>query len=63
MKFQDLFVHRWQHSNPEVRMRAVGRLTDIKLLKEIAEKDEEPMVRAAAEAQLNQLNDQVHVTE
>ena len=63
MKFQDLFVPRWQHSNPHVRVKAVGRLRDIKLLKEIAEKDEASLVRDAAMDQLSQLTDQVQVSE
>jgi hypothetical protein len=64
MKFQDLFVPRWQHSNPEVRKAAVERLRDIKLLKQIAEIDEHQSVREAALSQLNQLTDsQVQVTE
>lgn len=55
MKFQDLFVPRWQHSNPEKRQKAVARLTDTKLLKQISEQDEDPMVRDAALAVLNRL--------
>ncbi len=64
MKFQDLFVPRWQHSNPDVRRRAVAKLTDPKLLKQISEMDEHQMVRDAAAAQLSQVTGQkVHVTE
>lgn len=64
MKFQDLFVPRWQHSNPEVRKQAVAKLKDPKLLKQISEMDEHQMVRDAATAQLSQLpGQQVHVTE
>jgi exonuclease SbcC len=64
MKFKDLFIPRWQHSNPEVRKQAVAKLNDPILLKQISEKDEDQMVRDAALVQLNQLNDQqVHVTE
>ena len=64
MKFQDLFVPRWQHSNPEVRKQAVSRLKDTKLLKQISEMDEQQMVRDAAMAQLQQLTgEQVQVTE
>ena len=63
MKLQDLFVPRWQHSNPEVRKTAVGRLKDIRLLKQIAEMDEHQMVRDAAATQLNQLTSQVQETE
>ena len=64
MKFQDLFVPRWQHSNPEVRKQAVEKMKDTKLLKQISEMDEHQMVRDAALAQLSQLTgEQVHVTE
>lgn len=64
MKFQDLFVPGWQHSNPEKRQRAVARLSDAKLLKQIAEQDEDPMVRETALACLNELTgQQVKVSE
>ena len=42
MKFSDIFVPRWQNSNPEVRKRAVERINDIKLLAQIAEIDDDP---------------------
>ena len=32
MKFSDIFVPRWQNSNPEVRKKALERIKDIKLL-------------------------------
>ncbi|PIE67635.1 MAG: hypothetical protein CSA23_03400 [Deltaproteobacteria bacterium] len=41
MKYSDLFVPRWQNSNPEVRKRAVGWLKDVKLLEQIAQMDED----------------------
>jgi hypothetical protein len=63
MKFQDLFVPRWQHSNPEVRKKAVTRLKDKKLLEQISEQDEDPMVRDIALDILNQLTDKVRVSE
>ena len=63
MKFQDLFVPRWQHSNPEVRKKAVENIKDIKLLNQISEMDENEMVRDAALEQLRQLDDTVRVTE
>ena len=55
MKFSDLFVPRWQHSNPEVRIKAIDRITDISLLTQISEKDEEERVRQTAEARLAEL--------
>jgi hypothetical protein len=64
MKFRDLFIPRWQHSNPEVRRLAVGRLRDTSLLKQISEMDADQMVRDAALAQLETLTgQQVHVSE
>lgn len=64
MKFQDLFVPRWQHSNPEKRQKAVARLADTRLLKKISEQDEDPMVRETALAGLNRLiGEQVTVSE
>lgn len=64
MKFRDLFVPRWQHSNPEVRKKAVSRLCDISLLRQISELDDHQMVRDAAQAQLESLSgEQVRVSE
>jgi hypothetical protein len=64
MKFSDLFVPRYQHSNPEVRKRAVSRLADISRLRQISEMDDHQMVRDAALAQLERLKEQqVRVTE
>ncbi len=55
MKFSDLFVPRYQHSNPEVRLKAVKRIKDPKLLAQIAEKDSDPKVRDVAYARLSNL--------
>lgn len=64
MKFRDLFVPRWQHSSPEIRKKAVSRLCDISLLRQISELDDHPMVRDAAQAQLESLSEQeVRVSE
>ena len=63
MRFQDLFVPRWQHSNPEVRVKAIGRLKDPSLLKQIINQDEHPMVRDAAAEQLAQITNQGRVSE
>ncbi len=56
MKFQDIFVPRWQHSNPEVRIKAVNRMSDEALLKQIVEKDEDEMVCMAARERLTELS-------
>lgn len=52
MKFSDLFVPRYQHSNPEVRKQAILRLDDAKLLKQICELDDDAGVRQAASERL-----------
>ncbi len=52
MKFSDLFVPKYMHSNPEVRTRAVDRITDVKLLAQMAEQDEDERVRMAAQQRL-----------
>jgi len=52
MKFQDFFVPRWQHSNPDVRQKAVLRLNDPSLLRQIVDKDDDEMVRLAAKERL-----------
>ena len=52
MKFQDFFVPRWQHSNPDVRQKAVMRLSDPSLLHQIIDRDDDEMVRLAAQERL-----------
>jgi len=56
MRFQDFFVPRWQHSNPDVRQRAVTRVNDPALLRQIIEKDDDEMVRLAAQERLEALD-------
>ncbi len=65
MRFQDLFVPRWQHSNPDVRKKAVGKMKDSKLLRQISEMDEHQMVRDAAMTRLEEISgqEQIKVTE
>jgi len=65
MKFQDLFVPRWQHSNPGIRKKAVAKLKDKKLLRQIAEQDDDPLVRETAQAILNQIHtpDKMQISE
>lgn len=55
MRFSDIFVPRWQNSNPQVRIKAIGRLKDAKLLAQIAEKDDAVEVREVAAARLESL--------
>lgn len=63
MKFRDLFVPRWQHSDPDVRIKRISRLKDEYILKIIIERDEDQVVRNAAREQLAQLPGQVRETE
>ncbi|MBL0715769.1 MAG: hypothetical protein JJV98_18945 [Desulfosarcina sp.] len=58
MRFQDIFVPRWQHSNPEVRINAVNRMTDKTLLLQIAEKDDDEVVCMAARDRLSELTEE-----
>jgi hypothetical protein len=58
MKLRDLFVPGWNHSNPEVRKKAIARIDNPELLKRISEKDDDPMVREAASDRLLQIVEQ-----
>ncbi len=55
MKISDIFVPRWQNSNPKVRLKAVKRMKDTYLLSQIAEKDEDLEVCQAASSRLESL--------
>lgn len=57
MKFSDLFVPKYMHSVPDVRVKAVRKLKDDKLLAQIAEKDENEVVRQQAAKRLTDLKD------
>jgi hypothetical protein len=48
MKLKDLFVPRYLHSDPSVRMQVAKSSNDIKLLQSIAEKDTDAEVRKVA---------------
>jgi len=52
MKFSDIFVPKWQNSNPAVRKKAILKIKDVSLLAQIAEKDEDSSVRQAAGSRL-----------
>lgn len=58
MKLRDLFVPRWHHSNPKVRKKAIARIDNPALLKQISEKDDDAMVREAASDRLLQIVEQ-----
>lgn len=55
MKLKDLFVPKYLHSNPEVRLKVVDSTTDKKLLHSIAEQDSDARVKRAATARLQKL--------
>lgn len=55
MRFSDFFVPRWQNSNPQVRIKAIARLKDTKLLSQIQDKDDDVEVREAAASRLDSL--------
>ena len=55
MKFSDLFVPKYLHSDPEVRKSFVSRLDDKNSLSQMSRKDQDETVRDAAIARLNQL--------
>lgn len=48
MKFSDLFVPKYLHSNPDVRLKLIARTTDINLLEQMAIKDKDAFVRKSA---------------
>lgn len=48
MKFSDLFVPKYIHSDPNVRMKFVNKTTDVYLLEQMSEKDGDAKVRKAA---------------
>ena len=58
MKFQDLFVPRWQNSNPVVRAKAVAGIKDPRLLEQIAHNDASENVRKMAQARLATLQEE-----
>jgi len=57
MKFADIFVPKWQNSNPETRKKAVMKMTDVSLLAQIAEKDEDSEVRDIAGSRLSSISE------
>ena len=60
MKFKDLFVPRYVHSDPEVRLNFVKNSNDAKLLQQMSEKDSDAMVREAAAERAEMLIGQQH---
>ena len=48
MKFSDLFVPKYLHSNPDVRLKLIATTGDINLVEQMAQKDKDSVVRRAA---------------
>ena len=48
MKFSDLFVPKYLHSNPDVRLKLIAKTGDINLLEQMAQKDADANVRRSA---------------
>lgn len=48
MKFKDLFVPRYLHSDPDVRLKFVRNSNDAAFLRQMSEKDKDEKVRKAA---------------
>nr|NJM00857.1 hypothetical protein [Desulfobacula sp.] len=48
MKFSDLFVPKYVHSDPNVRLKFISKSKDISLLEQMAVKDADEDVRKAA---------------
>lgn len=55
MAFNKLFKPKWQHANPEVRVKAVTKIQDTNLLAKIACEDKAAEVRSAA---VNNISDE-----
>lgn len=55
MRFSDLFVPKYLHSNPKVRIKFINTTTDLKLLEQMIEKDEDDTVVQAARDRIQAL--------
>lgn len=55
MRFSDFFVPRYLHSNPKVRIKFINSSTDLKLLEQMIEKDEDNAVVTAARERISAL--------
>ncbi len=62
MKIKDLFVPKYLHSDPEVRLRFIGNTEDTVLLKSISEQDADASVRKAATERAKWLKEERHQT-
>ena len=55
MKISDLFVPKITNSDPQVRLNAVARETNIELLENVAKKDKDEDVRVFARKRIREL--------
>ncbi len=55
MNFSDFFVPKYLHSNPKVRIKFINSTTDLKLLEQMVEKDEDDSVVMAARERIQAL--------
>ena len=55
MKLRDLFVPKFVHSDPNVRIDFINKSTDTVLLNSIIEKDQDKTVVQAAQKRVNTL--------
>ncbi len=55
MRFSDFFVPKYLHSNPKVRIKFISNTTDVNLLEQMIEKDEDDSVVMAARDRLQAL--------
>jgi hypothetical protein len=56
MGFSDLFVPKYLHSNPKVRIKFVNKCQDLNLLEQMTEKDEDENVVQAARNRIQVLS-------
>ncbi|MCF8052541.1 MAG: hypothetical protein K9L59_14970 [Desulfobacterales bacterium] len=55
MKFSDIFLPKIARSDPEVRKKAVENESNVKLLKQVIEKDSDSGVRELARKRIEEL--------
>jgi hypothetical protein len=55
MKFSDFFVPKYVHSNPLVRIKFVNKTTDLHLLEQMVQRDEDGQVVQAARDRIQAL--------
>ncbi|HKK99230.1 MAG TPA: hypothetical protein VJ943_03190 [Desulfotignum sp.] len=56
MGFTDLFVPKYLHSNPKVRIKFINKCQDLNLLEQMTEKDEDDKVVQAARDRMQALS-------